>query len=156
MRKSWVCNKTLAHVACKHGLGAYVITAPFSPRRWKPLYLDDLDDRTDTSERTVSLKLLADVVEAVIGAAFVEGGIYRAAECTTIFLPQVEKSIFGGPLDPPTGYIQELEMGSEGLAILNELEALIQHQFQFPRLLQEAISHPSCLRLTAGSSYQAS
>jgi dsRNA-specific ribonuclease len=34
------------------------------------------------------------------------------------------------------------------------LELLIQRQFRFPRLLQEAISHPSCLRLTAGSSYQ--
>jgi hypothetical protein len=67
VRKSWVCNKTLAHVACERALGAYVITAPFSPRRWKPSYLDDFDDRTDTSERTVSMKLLADVVEAVIG-----------------------------------------------------------------------------------------
>ena len=154
VRKSWVCNKTLADVACKCGLGAYIITTPFSPRRWKPMYSNDLDDRTDTCERSVSMKLLADVVEAVIGAAFVDGGIYRAAECTTIFLPQVEKSIFGGPLNLPTGYTRELEMGSEGLAILNELEALIQRQFQFPRLLQEAISHPSCLRLTAGSSYQ--
>ncbi|KAK5189253.1 Dicer-like protein 2 [Exophiala xenobiotica] len=154
VRKSWVCNKTLAHVACKRGLSAYVITAPFSPRRWKPLYLADLDDRRDTSERVVSMKLLADVVEAVIGATFVEGGVRRAAECTTVFLPQVEKSIFGGPLDLPSSYSQELEMGAEGRPIFGELAALIQHQFHFPRLLQEAISHPSCLRLTAGSSYQ--
>ncbi|KAJ9607034.1 Dicer-like protein 2 [Cladophialophora chaetospira] len=154
VRKSWVCNKTLAHVACERGLSAYVITTPFSPRRWKSMYLADLDDRTDTSERVVSMKLLADVVEAVIGATFVEGGVHRAAECTTVFLPQMEKSIFGGPLDLPSSYSQELEMGAEGRPIFGELAALIQYQFRFPRLLQEAISHPSCLRLTAGSSYQ--
>ncbi|KAK5215663.1 Dicer-like protein 2 [Exophiala xenobiotica] len=154
VRKSWVCNKTLAHAACQCGLGAYVITAAFSPRRWKPLYLDSWDNIVDAHERTVSMKLLADVVEAVVGAAFVEGGLFRAAECTAIFLPQLEKSTFGDPLRLSTHYSQELMVGANGRSILNDLQVLIQYQFHRLGLLQEAITHPSCLRLTTGCSYQ--
>jgi dsRNA-specific ribonuclease len=155
VRGSCICNRKLASVAQNLGLGAYLITSPFSARRWKPWYTNDLAKKPDRPERNDSTKLLADVVEALIGAAILEGGIICAANCTSVFLPQFDAALFKEPLSLPNYYYEELAMASTQRDVLNRLQALIMYEFNFPRLLQEAITHPSCMNLASGSSTNA-
>lgn len=119
------------------------MTKPFTGQKWRPLYLDDVlkEDTTATTEkRKVSTKTLADVVEALIGASYIDGGITKAVKCISTFLPEGRwtsvdedrQALFdrvpeGEPL-PPT---------------LEPLERLIGYTFRKKTLLIEALTHAS-------------
>ena len=48
----------------------------------------------------MSTKTLADVVEALIGAAYLSGGLPKAATCLKIFLPEVPWYVFSESVFP--------------------------------------------------------
>jgi ERCC4-related helicase len=78
-----VCNSNLARASREAGLDQFILTVPFIGKKWRPPYLHELPTKTtatssETPTREMSSKVLADVVEALIGAAFVDGGLHRA------------------------------------------------------------------------------
>lgn len=101
-----VSNANLAKMAIHRKLQKWIIRDLFVPKRWKPrrasdpaaLILEETPSQSpDTSEmtekqkrranvaRNLSTKVLADVVEALIGAAYLYGGFEMGIECMRAF-----------------------------------------------------------------------
>ena len=101
-----VSNANLAKVAIERKLYKWIIRDALIPRKWKPrrasdpaaLVFDetprpspDMAEMTEKQKRRVafarnlSTKVLADVVEALIGAAYFHGGFALGVECMKVF-----------------------------------------------------------------------
>lgn len=146
-----VSNLRLARRALEVGLDAYILTKPFTALKWRPRYQSDLLQLSKAKSRMMSSKVLADVVEALIGAAFLEGGLSRALVCMQIFLPELDWL----PLAARCGRLYELAPIDIPVPLyLREVEDLIGHRFTKVALLVEAMTHPSYKVTTTLVSYQ--
>jgi dsRNA-specific ribonuclease/ERCC4-related helicase len=135
-----VCNSNLAKASLEAGLDRFILTRQFTGKKWRPPYLDEMNANPKASNvhREISSKVLADVVEALIGAAYVDGGLTRAYTCIQTLLPKEAW------WDSDTLFDTVLaETASMDPAHLASLEELIGHQFVHPALLLEAITHAS-------------
>ena len=142
-----VSNNTLAKAALSAGLDKYIITKAFTGAKWRPPYIDEVL-ASEQGSREMSSKVLADVVEALIGAAFVDGGLGSAYDCIRTLLLGEEWS----PLpDCVTRIVSE--SAQQKNTELGLLEQLVGHRFARPELLIEALTHASCLHIS-GSSYE--
>lgn len=145
-----VANNRLAQVAIQTKLDRYILSTPFAPRKWTPAYIESPSGSKPLPKRLLSTKILADVVEALIGAAYVEGGLQRAAKCVQKFLPEVNHQKVqeilrnGDLLDHSVEYQQHS---------FTALQRLLDYQFNSLSLLVEAITHPS-LTFDSSASYQ--
>ncbi|KAF2219956.1 hypothetical protein BDZ85DRAFT_267874 [Elsinoe ampelina] len=132
-----VCNSTLTKAALHHGLEKYILSKPFTGAKWRPPYSSSTTAANVESTREMSTKVLADVVEALIGAAFVDGGLDKGYTCLRSLLhsetwfPSAE--LFNR-LTPPRIATP---------AALETLQTLVGHTFKSPALLVEAITHAS-------------
>lgn len=148
-RASIVSNYRLARAALDVGLDQFIITEALKGRGWVPPFISELETSAST-QRQISGKTLADVVEALIAAAFMDGGLLAAKICIQTFLPEVRtsarsfKSINDRcPVDSATN--------SE---IKRKAESLIDYQFHNKNLLIEALTHPSYEADALTESYQ--
>jgi dsRNA-specific ribonuclease len=146
-----VANNRLAEAAIQSKLDQYILSTPFAPRKWTPAYIELPPRFKALPERLLSTKTLADVVEALIGAAYVEGGLQRAAECVQEFLPEVnhqkvQEILRNGDLLHHSGEFQQHN--------LTALQRLLDYQFNSLNLLVEAITHPSFPFDLSTESYQ--
>lgn len=90
MKGRIVSNSSLYTAAIKAGLDRFIITKQFNGRSWRPLYVDDalqMSTATD-GQREMSSKIPADVIESLIGASMLDGGIPMALVCLQTFLPR--------------------------------------------------------------------
>ncbi|KAL6855709.1 P-loop containing nucleoside triphosphate hydrolase protein [Trichoderma novae-zelandiae] len=142
-RDRLVSNSRLYKAALEFRLPRFIVTKPFTGQKWRPFYLDDVlqaGDGATTEKRKLSTKTLADVVEALIGASYVDGGLAKAVTCISTFIPEGlwtsvdadREALYarmpeGEPLPPP----------------LEPLERLIGYKFQKNSLLMEALTHAS-------------
>ncbi|TVY48374.1 Dicer-like protein [Lachnellula occidentalis] len=135
-----VANSRLSRGCLEVGLDQFIITRPFRGLKWRPLYDEDLLAMTNQDgEREVSSKVLADVVEALVGAAMVNGGFPKALACLQVFLPEIEWK----PLDTRRGELFERAAEADLPEGLKPLETLIGYQFNKKALLLEGITHAS-------------
>ncbi|KAI1745424.1 RNase3 domain-containing protein [Xylaria scruposa] len=142
MKDRIVSNSRLCRASVARGLDKFILTRKFTGNKWRPLYVKDLVTCEDEppAKRKMSTKTLADVVESLIGAAFVDGGTPKVLACLRIFIPEVKwydltdahKMISGGR-DITTHLRPDYE----------PLEELIGHRFQNKALLIEALTHAS-------------
>ena len=139
-----VSNGNLAVAAGKTGLDQYIITKSFTGNKWRPLYNDDFIKDGLVETRQLSTKTLADVVEALIGAAYLDGGHSRTLTCLETFLPELSwqslqscrESLAQAPLpNESTNFPPQF----------TQLEVLVSHTFVTKSLLVEALTHPSHL-----------
>ena len=147
-----VANSRLARAALDKGLDRFILTKQFTGRRWRPVYRSDLPN-TEEGERTrsMSTKVLADVVEALIGAAYLDGGIDKALACMRVFLPELSWK----PLTVQHDRLYALAPCSVQLPIeFEELETMIGYNFDKKALLLEAMTHSSYNMETNVVSYQ--
>jgi dsRNA-specific ribonuclease len=147
-----VANSRLARAALDEGLDKYIITEPFSPRKWRACCVNDMIQHDPTPIRKVSSKVLADVVEALIGAALIDRGLSGATKCAHRFMPEVH-------LQMPREYLEPLlcclESPNGGCPPhLAQVEALLNYKFQNPSLLTESLTHPSLASDFSTPSYQ--
>jgi len=63
-----VSNARLSRAAVEIGLDRFIVTQAFTGSKWRPLFVDDLLRKSLDGTRDMSSKVLADVVEALIGA----------------------------------------------------------------------------------------
>ena len=87
----------------------------------------------------ITLQAIADVAEAIIGAAYISGGrdlALKATKALSIPMPNVNRwSDFGRKaLAPPPKVTAKLREGS-----LQAVEAIIGHKFSRPHLLAQAL-----------------
>ncbi|KAK4540651.1 hypothetical protein LTR36_008982 [Oleoguttula mirabilis] len=144
-----VRNSTLTKAALEAGLDQYILTKAFTGSKWRPLYISEVLAADSNAAREVSSKVLADVVEALIGAALVDGGLGKAYQCIRTLLPletwYPESEIF-------SRLTSDLSPCSH--SSLDLLEQLIGHHFAHPTLLVEAVTHVSLPLQRTGMSYE--
>lgn len=146
-----VSNTRLAAATQQTGLDRYILTRIFTGYKWRPLYNSDLMKGPDRGTREMSTKTLADVVEALVGAAYLDGGIDKALACLKVFLPEVSWL----PLSAQNQRLyaavpDEVRFPPRFL----QLEELIGYTFTKKALLIDAMTHPSYNGPNAGLSYQ--
>ncbi|KAI9750626.1 MAG: hypothetical protein M1835_001365 [Candelina submexicana] len=148
-----VANSRLARSALETGLGQYILTKPFTGQKWRPLYNSDLLEPKPGGTRQISSKTLADVVEALIGAAFIDGGVSKALTCLAIFVPEISWQPLGFRL---TSLYETIPLSIPLPPHLVGLQTLIGYHFTKSILLIEAMTHPSFTggTLSVSSSYQ--
>jgi dsRNA-specific ribonuclease len=147
-RDRMVRNTNLAKAALDLGLDKYVLTKAFTGSKWRPPYLSEML-ASEPKQRQMSTKTLADVVEALIGASFVDGGLAKALLCVKTLLPTETWLLPQHCFDTLIGEIRPTEMIN-----LTLLEQLVGHQFANPTLLVEAITHVSLPYNTTGLSLE--
>ncbi|RAK76551.1 putative RNA helicase/RNAse III [Aspergillus fijiensis CBS 313.89] len=147
-RDSIIKNHRLARAALDAGLDAFIINKASMPRKWiAPLISEKL--ASAAGRRSISTKVLADVVEALIGAAYLDGGFDRAHACIRRFLPEVDLKHLGQALP-----FAESQSPTQHTVNDEKLVERIGYTFQSPAILVEALTHPSCQHDASTQSYQ--
>jgi dsRNA-specific ribonuclease len=167
-----VANSRLARAACETGLHKFIHTKSFTGAffeilycgntavfanlglglKWRPLYISDLlKEQGMNAHRKMSTKVLADVVEALIGAAFIDGGFEKALKCLNVFLPEI---VWHSPQINNDALYEAATLGVPMPAYFEGLEKLIGYKFTKKILLIEAMTHPSFEAQSHPASYQ--
>lgn len=138
-----VSNTRLSKAALDLGLDAYILTKAFTGIKWRPSYVSDLCEPHSRmgNKRELSSKVLADVVEAIIGAAYLDGGIEKSSRCLPIFLQEVEWISMDGAIEK---LYQRVPTPNDLVcpSVLPQIEALLGYTFSKRILLVEALTHP--------------
>ncbi|EWG52521.1 hypothetical protein FVEG_11254 [Fusarium verticillioides 7600] len=149
-----VSNARLQRVCLEKGLSKFILSKSFTALRWRPLYLDDVHKEKfpPRPAPTRGSKTLADVVEALIGASYQDGGMTKALKCISVFLGDncnwhqegVARDILfaAAPSD--------VKLPS----ILEPLEDLVKYTFKKKSLLIEAVTHASYATTMQERSYE--
>lgn len=146
-----VSNARLASAAIRLGLAPYIRTIPFTGQKWRPLYISNLMHNQTKENRDMSTKTLADVVEALIGASYVDGGPKKVLSCLAIFLPEIQWA----PLSQQTQRLYDVyDISIQYPPNFSQLECLVNHTFTAKALLVEALTHPSHHGPNMRTSYQ--
>lgn len=140
-----VSNARLYRAARDSGLDQFIVTQQLALKGWHPPYVSELLDAGNQlqkdAKRTISTKTLADVVEAIIGVAYIDGGIPKALQAISLFLGESQtKSLAAvrGVLfsaAEPKGMVLS--------TAFQPLEELLGYTFHEKALLVEAMTHPS-------------
>jgi dsRNA-specific ribonuclease len=147
-RDKLIKNKRLARAALDTGLDSFILTDRFTPRKWDAPRVSQKSTYIP-NKRKISMKVLADVVEALIGAAYMDGGMHKAQACLHRFLPEINH--FTSNLSSVLG---PADRGSSNLIDPHRLAPLLGYKFNDASLLTEALTHPSCEYDTTTQSYQ--
>lgn len=146
-RDAIVQNNRLARAAMDTGLDAFIITKMFIPRKWKAPTISERLERVP-AQRAMSTKTLADVVEALIGAAYLEGGQQMAQACMHRFMPEISMQALDAR-SPNKGPKRHVKYHN-----LDRLQSHLGYSFIDDSLLIEALTHPSCDYDESSQSYQ--
>ncbi|KAM3419088.1 hypothetical protein BST61_g5039 [Cercospora zeina] len=141
-----VRNSNLAKVAIDCELDRYIIAAPFTGSKWRPPYVSDMQE---PGTREMSTKTLADVVEALIGAAYVTDGLENAFRCIQKLLSQ---EVWHGRRQCFELLLGDLS--TSPITNLALLETIIGYAFEHRALLVEAVTHISFPFNQMGVSYE--
>ena len=147
-RDKLIQNSRLARAALDTGIDMFILTDRFTPRRWTAPLISTKKTQP-TTKRRMSTKVLADVIESLIGAAYMDGGIHKAQACLHRFLPEI--TLFTSEISPA---IVPAGKGVSNLINEHRLANLIGYTFNDPELLTEALTHPSCEYDLSTQSYQ--
>ncbi|KAL7920435.1 hypothetical protein ACQKWADRAFT_322180 [Trichoderma austrokoningii] len=145
-RDRLISNARLCRAAIDFRLPRFLVTKPFTGQKWRPLYLENVLQEGETgtesaaAERKLSTKTLADVVEALIGASYQEGGLALAEKCIAMFLPEIE---WDGVEKGRDILVSRVPLDEPLPPILEPLERLLGYTFRRKALLTEALTHAS-------------
>jgi dsRNA-specific ribonuclease len=138
-RKLIISNAHISKMALQTGLDKFIITkscqeksseSPKSP----DIYSDDIGRTRDLSKTAI-----ANVVQALIGTAYLQGNLKTALKCAQVFIPEL--------LEHPADFSPRIACGrreSAGVPHFGTLEKLLGYKFHNPSILTEAMTHPSC------------
>ncbi|KAM0425209.1 hypothetical protein ACHAPT_009526 [Fusarium lateritium] len=153
-----VSNNRLHRACLESGLSKFILSKAFTGRsstggKWRPLYLDEfLQESIAPLDRITGHKNLADVVEALIGASFQDGGMKKALKCISVFLGDKCHWHEAG-----RGWDILFSAAPDGVQLpptLEPLEELIGYSFRKKSLLIEAMTHGSYAGDTHQRSYE--
>jgi endoribonuclease Dicer len=153
-----VSNAQLAKDAIRLKLYRWIIRDRFVPRKWKPVYLSDIDPRSPAVENGVTIddqiddanqkkkkeqlstKMLADIIESLIGAAYVTGEFELAHH----MMKRLELGMSWSPLpNCIEKLLSHVEPMPDFPSQLTDVELILGYEFSRKGLLIEAISHSS-------------
>lgn len=147
-RDKSVKNQRLARAALDTGLDQFILNDRFTPRKWNaPLISSKIAAAANQPKRKLSMKVLADIVESLIGAAYMDGGMRRAQACLYRFLPEID-------IQAPIPSRCEATTLASNLMDTELIGKLLGYTFRDPSLLTEALTHSSCEHDMRSQSYQ--
>ncbi|KAA1474785.1 P-loop containing nucleoside triphosphate hydrolase protein [Dentipellis sp. KUC8613] len=158
-----VSNARLAKAAVRKQLYKWIIRDRFSPKKWKPLFTTvpevpvetpevteakpevppELEDKAKRRKRLsgeLSTKVLADVVESLIGAAYIHGKFDYAIECIRVFDIGISLRSIPERVDAMLSRVIKLEFEPSQLS---RVEDMLGYTFKRKALLIEALTHAS-------------
>lgn len=147
-----VSNSNLAKVAQTVGLDRYILTKHFTGYKWRPIYNDEILNAQPPQTRELSSKVLADVVEALIGAAYVDGGYRKVLACLSVFLPNVDWLSLSQCHDVLSRAANHNTIHFP--SHFTQLETLIDYTFNSKPLVLAALTFPSYNGLNQTPSYE--
>lgn len=179
-RRLEVSNDTLSDAGMKNHLYQWIMRAPFVVRKWMPsyqqrmnsdgiqttlerLHLDQYKSIIDENEdelaeehqkatsNNLSLKTLADVVEALIGAAYLSGGLDCSIDCMNVLGIYVS-----GPWTPLSTSISKISSRDQppDLPVVELAEKIILYTFKNKGLLIEALMDANYIGDIESMSYE--
>ena len=156
-----VSNANLAKFAIKRKLYKWIIRDSLAPRKWKPRRASDLTtlvfdetpqssadmaDMTEKQKRRASLarklstKVLADVVEALIGAAYFHGGFGMGIECMKVFGLDLSLRTLPECIDSIYSRVNDFAYYPTQIAVV---ESILGYTFRRKTIAVEALTHAS-------------
>ena len=138
-----VSNGALAIAAKEKSLDRYILRNSFRGLKWRPLYNEDILAQEPPEKKELSTKVLADVVEALLGAAYLDGGEPRLLTCLQTLLPKNNWQPLSIRHKSILSAVSPLLTAVPPVII--RLESLTSHAFAHPSLALEALTHPSHL-----------
>lgn len=140
-----VSNARLHRSATDSGLDQFIVTQQLMLKGWRPPYVSDLLNgqqlEQGEAQRPLSTKTLADVVEAIIGVSYLDGGLPKALDCIHLFVPESQPKSFADVRNILFDAAAPKDMSLP--ADLLPLETLVNYTFCEKALLLEAVTHPS-------------
>ncbi len=152
-----VSNSHLCQVAIEHGLDQYIHTAPFAGSRWKPPTVElTTGDEAVAPPRNISSKVLADVVEALLGACFLDDKdeqerTVKVKACLTILLAGTS---WRSPMENASILKRSVPKETSTFDNFGALTEITGYSFGNVILLIEALTHPSHPPIGIQGSYQ--
>ncbi|KAF7331986.1 hypothetical protein MKEN_00078900 [Mycena kentingensis (nom. inval.)] len=156
-RQDIISNRALFRCVEAAGLPPYIQSKGFAIKNWRPPNFSSPEDanvsdqlaakkRKKEGEQRLGDKVVADVAEAVLGAAYLTGGIeaaLRAAKGLRLPLSRVERwsDLRADLLVPPPKISAALKPGA-----LAAIETIIGCKFTHQHLLAQALTHSSLSR----------
>ncbi|KAH8756072.1 ATP-dependent helicase DCL-2 [Diaporthe sp. PMI_573] len=142
-----VNNSRLCRAAQESGLDQFIVSKQLALKgtgeRWRPPYISDLleDPAVGEQKRVMATKTLEDVVEAVIGVSYIDGGLDKARQCMSLFLGEGLGKDIQTTRDVLFEAVEPKKMPLP--AMYTPLEESIGYVFEEKALLVEAMTHPS-------------
>ena len=161
-----VSNMQLAKAAIEKSLYKWIIRDRFVPRKWKPRYLSDVveeplpvpkaaevEGKESKKKQTqeLSTKVLADVVEAMLGAAFEHGGFDLATQCAEMFGLGLSWKTLSTHINEVLQAHEEVDAPPPQLELV---ERMLGYTFKRKALLIQALTHASYNGDLATMSYE--
>ena len=156
-----VSNANLAKMAIGRRLYKWIIRDILIPRKWKPMRASDpaalvFDEKPQSSPdmanmtekqkrrvsvaRNLSTKVLADVVEALIGAAYFHGGFAMGIECMKVFDLDLSWRPLPECIDAMCSRVVDLPYYPTQIGIV---ESILGYTFRRKTIAVEALTHAS-------------
>ena len=156
-----VSNANLAKMAIERKLYKWIIRDKFIPRKWTPRRasdpaalmfnetpqsLPDMAEMTEKQKRRISVarnlstKVLADVVEALIGAAYLHGGFAMGIECMKVFDLDLSWKPLPECIDAMYSRVIDLTYYPKQIAVV---ESILGYTFRRKTIAAEALTHAS-------------
>jgi dsRNA-specific ribonuclease len=131
-----VSNNAFCKAALNVGLDQFIIMDSFTGLKWVPPYVHKLLAEAETPVKRFesSRKRVADVIEATIGVAYLDGGHEAAVKLCETYFPERTWTT------PDQQAAQLFAGASDDSAHLETLEVLIGYKFRKPSLLLEAMT----------------
>ncbi|KAJ5726658.1 uncharacterized protein N7483_008015 [Penicillium malachiteum] len=143
VKEAVISNYGLAHAAKLCGLGEFMTVRRFNGRKWQPAWISSLLPPPVLSRpRKVSSRTLAEMVRAIIGAAYIDGDIEKATRCAGAIVPTIKTWHAAALSDGSYEQTRPNPTISYPVA-LAETEKLLGYTFADRSLLVEALTHPS-------------
>lgn len=137
-----ISNGRLAKAAETTGIVKYIISKQFTGAKWRPPYNESfMEPTTEPKSRPLSTKICADVCEALIGAAYIDGGLEKATRMLQLLIPELS-------FDSVQSQAAKLLRASATFNVpstlqIQRLEQLLGHEFANKCILLESMTHAS-------------
>ena len=132
-----VSNDTFCNAALRVGLDKYIISKAFTGQKWSPPHVHKLLAEAKSADKArvqSSKKRVADIVEATIAVAYLDGSHESALQVCKTYFPKRTWAT------PPSQAAQLFVRASDDAVHLEGLGALINYKFTKPALLLEAMT----------------
>ncbi|RMZ74207.1 dicer 2 [Pyrenophora seminiperda CCB06] len=146
-----VSNGYLARAALAAGLDQFILYKRFTGAKWKPRYISEvIAGLTPPMKEQKSSKLIADVIESLIGASYIVGGFSKAFACVRTLLPLENWT----PISEANKMLYNASLNQGSITSLDLVEKLLGYSFTNKALLLEALTHITFRGLNTHCSYE--